>query len=166
VTGIHKVTPRGRALGRAIGLILLDERFLLVALGLEQEAGGLVKAAPQTLKQPLGAAERVSDGEAGLNPLADLARTTEPARLDLGLQLLGLGRGQLAGIAPIVKGAESIQPVVAIETEPVANRPRADTKQVGDLGLGLAVVAPQHGGQTHDEAVVPCLLAATFDLLT
>jgi hypothetical protein len=79
--------------------------------------------------------------------------------------MLGLGCGQLAGIAPVVQDAQSIQPFLAIEAEPVANRPRADTEQVGDLGLGLAIVAPQQSGQTHGQTVIPCLLTATFDLL-
>jgi hypothetical protein len=61
-----------------------------------------VKAAPQTLEQALGAAERVGDPEGGLNPLPDLPGTAEAAGLDLGLELLGLGRSQLAGIAPIM----------------------------------------------------------------
>jgi len=42
----------------------------------------------------------------------------------------------------------------------VANRLRADAEQVGDLGLGLAVVAPQQNGQTHGQTVIPCLLTA------
>src|SRR5215470_17780691 len=58
VTGIHEVAPGGCARGRAVGLVLVDELFLLVALGLEEEAGRLVKAASQTLEQALGAAER------------------------------------------------------------------------------------------------------------
>src|SRR5262249_22797888 len=126
VTGIHEVAPCGRALGWAVGLVLLDELLLLVALGFEEEAGRLVKAALQPLEQALGAAERVGDPEAGLNPLADLPRATEPAGLDLGPELLSLGRSQRSVIALIVKSAESIQPVLAIEAEPVANRPRAD----------------------------------------
>ena len=81
---------------------MLDERLLLVALGLEEKARGLVKAAPQVLEQTLGAAERIVDGEAGLNPLPDLPRTAEAAGLDLGSELLGLGRGQRAGIALLV----------------------------------------------------------------
>jgi hypothetical protein len=91
MAGIHEVAPRGRAFGGAVGLVLLDERLLLVTLGLEEEARRLMKAAPQTLKQPLGAAERVGDPAVGLNPLPDLPRTAEPAGLNLLLELLRLG---------------------------------------------------------------------------
>jgi hypothetical protein len=83
-------------------LVLLDERLLQGTLGLEEKARSLVKAAPQVLEQPLGTAERIVDGEAGLNPLTEQPRTAEAAGLDLGSELLGLERGQLAGIALIV----------------------------------------------------------------
>src|SRR5262249_32903080 len=105
VAGIHEVAPRGRALGWAVGLVLLDELLLLVTLGLEEEARGLVKTASQTRKQPLGAAERVGDPEIGLNPVPDLARASEPAGLELGPEMLSLGCSQFAGIAPIMKSA-------------------------------------------------------------
>jgi hypothetical protein len=108
VTGIHEVAPRVRGRCRAVCLVPLDELFLLVAPGLEQEAGGLVKAATQTRKQSLGAAERVGDPEVGLNPVPDLPRATEPAGLDLGPEMLGLGCGQFAAIAPIMQSAEGV----------------------------------------------------------
>jgi hypothetical protein len=108
VTGIQEVAPRGSARRRAVGLVPPDELLLLDALGLEQEAGRLVEAAPQTLEQALGATEGVGDPEGGLNPLPDLARRAEAAGLDLLLKLLRLGRGQRAGIASVVQGAEGV----------------------------------------------------------
>src|SRR5262249_60153918 len=66
LAGIHEVTPRARAGCRAVRLVLLDELFLLVPLGLEEEAGRLVKTTAQPLEQALGAAQRVASGEQGL----------------------------------------------------------------------------------------------------
>jgi hypothetical protein len=107
VAGIPEVAPGGRARCRAVGLVPLDELFPLVAPGLE-EAGGLVEAANQTSKQSLGPAERVGDPEIGLNPVPDLPRATEPAGLDLGPEMLGLGCARFTGIAPIMRSAEGV----------------------------------------------------------
>src|SRR5262249_17809741 len=133
VTGIHEVAPRGRACCRAVGLVLLDELLLFVPLRLEEEAGRLVKATAQTLEQTLGAAEGVGDPEGGLKPLPDLPRAAEAAGLNLLLELLGLGGGQLAGIALEVQGAEPLQPFLAKEAEPVADGGHAHAQQVGDV---------------------------------
>src|SRR5262249_48597741 len=137
----------------------------LGALGLEEEARRLVEAAPQALQQSLGAAERIGDPEGGLNPLPDLPRTAESPGLDLSPELLGLGGCEFAGIALIVEGTEGVQPLLAIEAEPVADGARAHAEQVGDVARGLAFVVPQQGGQPHGQTVVPGLLATTFDLL-
>src|SRR5262245_9071594 len=53
-----------------------------------------------------------------------------------------------------------------MEAEPVADGALAHAEQVGDLVFGLAVVAPQQGGEAHGQAVVPSVLAAAFDLLS
>jgi hypothetical protein len=95
---------------RLVLLVVLDELFLLVAFGLEEEAAGLVKRESQTHQEFANAGER----EALLESVAEEglghgSRLETPAGGFLNDPLL-LGGGQVAKVSAISGVIESIDP--------------------------------------------------------
>src|SRR5262249_32062988 len=143
MTGIHEVaarTPGPRPLrGRLPPLVMGDELLLLVRVGLPQEPGHLVIAGADAAQQLLDATGGVQDTERFLDPEADLIGVAEASRADLVLEALDLSGGEVARVAPVVKGAEGIEAAVAEQAQPHGKLPHATAEQVRDLESGLAV---------------------------
>ena len=78
-------------------------------------------AGPDPPEQLLDTRGRVGHAEGVLDPGADLLGVVEDARGDLVLELLDLSRSELAGVAPIVQGAEFVEPLVAEDAKPLAD---------------------------------------------
>src|SRR5262245_36589847 len=169
MTGVHEVAaraPRPRPLrGRLQPLVMGDELLLLVRVGLPPEAGHLVVAGADAAHQLLDATGGVQDTERFLDPEADLIGVAEATGADLLLETLNLSGGEVARVAPVVKGAEGIEAAVAEPAQPLGERTHAAAEQIGNLESGLAVGDPEHGGEAFVEALVVRLVAAALEFL-
>src|SRR5262249_24067356 len=126
----------------------------------------LVVADADAVQQVTHPARRVGDVKSLLDPVADRLRGQEAARSDVGLELLDLDRAELADTAPILEGTESVQTLGAVETKPLADLPRGDAEEFGDLVLRTAVGGPEDGRQSLSHPLVRGLTATMLDLLT
>jgi hypothetical protein len=151
--------------GRLLPLVVGDQLLLLVRVGLPQEAGHLVVAGADAAQQGLDPAGGVPDPEHLLNPETDLIGIAEAPGADLLLETLDLSGGEIARVAPVMQGAEGIEAAVAEQTQPLGELPHAAAEQVGDLGAGLAVGNPEHGGEALVQALVTRLVAAALEVL-
>ena len=169
VAGVHEIPPGVSCLLAAgiglLPLVLLDERLLLVWVGLPQETSHLVVTDANPFQHVLDAAGRIADAEGLLNPVADLVGVAEAAPGDLVFELLDLVRVEVAGVALVQEGAEGFEPVVSEDTEPLAQLGEADAQKLGDLLAGFARGDGQDGGEALVDTPVKGLLAAAFDLL-
>jgi hypothetical protein len=60
--------------------------------------------------------------------------------------LRDLGGAKLADTAPILEGTQSVETLGAVETKPLADLPRGDAEEFGDLVLRAVVGDPEDGG--------------------
>src|SRR5262245_54169584 len=143
MTGVHEVAaraPRPRPLrGCLLPLVMGDELLLLVRIGLPQEASYLVIARADAAQQVLDATGGVPDPEHLLDPETDLIGVAEASRADLLLEALDLSGGEVARVAPVVQGAEGIEPAVAEQAQPLGELTHAAAEQIGNLETSLAV---------------------------
>src|SRR5262249_13164188 len=142
----------------------LDEGMLLIGVRLPQEAAHLVVADADPPEQVLHAAGRIADGEGVKKPLADLIGVAEGARGDLLFELVYLPGGELARVALVVQGTQSVDPLVAIDPEPFAQLAQADPQQVNDFLPAFALGNGQDRGEALVDTPVEGSLAAAFDL--
>src|SRR5918997_3706670 len=124
--------------------VLPHELLLLLDIRLPEEARDLVVAGPDPVEQLLDARDRVGHPKGVLNPDADLLGVVEDPLGDLLLELLAVGRSELARVPPIVQVAEFGQALVAEDAEPLADLACGDPYQFGDLLSGSTVIAPEH----------------------
>ena len=96
--------------------------------------------------------------------MANLVRVPEAARADLVSESIDLVGGEIARIAPVVEGAEGIQPLVAEDAEPFAQLAEADPQHVGGFITALAFGDDQEGSQALVDTPVECPLASSLDL--
>ena len=80
-------------------------------------------------------------------------------------ELFDLVRGEFAGVALVVEGAEGVEPLVAEDAEPFAQLAEADPQQLGDFFTGFARGDGQDGGEALVDTPVQGFLASPFDLL-
>ena len=78
-----------------------------------------------------------------MDPGADLLGVVEGPGCDLLLESLDLRRPEAARIAPLVQGAEFVQPLVAEDAEPLPDLAGGDLQQFGDLLSGPPAIAPE-----------------------
>ena len=154
VAGVHEVAPGPRPRLAPLPPILPDERLLLVAVGLPEEAGDLVVAGADAAEQVLHAGGRVGDAEGLLDPGAHLVGVVEAPPGDLLLESLDLGGAEPTGIAPVVEGAECVQSLVAEDPQPLADLACRDARQFGDLFPGPSGIDPEDGRQPLVDATV------------
>jgi hypothetical protein len=91
MAGIDEVAAGLRPRLAAMPPVLADERPLLLAVGLAEEAADLVVAGPDPAQQRLDPALGVADPERLLDPVADLTSIVKASGLDLGLESFDLG---------------------------------------------------------------------------
>src|SRR3954453_12982238 len=91
--------------------VLPDELLLFLDIRLPEEAGDLVVAGPDPAEHVLDARGRVGHAQGVLHPGADLLGVVERPRGDLPLEPLDLGGPETTGIAPVVQGAEFLEPL-------------------------------------------------------
>src|SRR4051794_40432326 len=121
VARIHEIPSGGSPLPPGLGLlppVLVEELFLLVRVGLPQEASDLVVTDADAIEQILYAAGLVRHAEGVVNPLANLIGVAEAAGADLIFESLDLVGGELARVPLVVEGAEGVEPLVAIDAQP------------------------------------------------
>src|SRR5947209_8580130 len=109
MNAIEEVTAQGPADATFVLFILLHPFLLLVPLGFEEEAAGLVRGATQTPEQSLGPAVGVGDRERLLDPRADVFDGPEASGLDLVSELLLLRFGPFSPVSFVKKCTEGVQ---------------------------------------------------------
>src|SRR5262249_14132707 len=92
-------------------LVVLDELFLLVAFGLEEEAGGLVEGAAQPHQEFAGAGEGEGLVEGVREEGLRLGRTAEASLGHLVFETPLLCSGQVAAVAPVVQSRAAHKPL-------------------------------------------------------
>jgi hypothetical protein len=142
-----------------------DELLLLVRVGFPQEAGHPVVAGADAAQQILDATGGVQDTERFLDPEADLIGAAKAPRTDLLLEALDLCGGEVPRVAPVMLGAQAVQPAVAGQSQPLGELAHAPAQEVGYLEPGLAAGDPEHGGETLEDALVVRLVAAALEFL-
>jgi hypothetical protein len=143
--------------------VLTNKLLLLVGVGLPQEAGDLVVTDADPPEQVLHPAGRIADAEGVLKPLANLIRVAEAARADLLFEVFHLLGGELARVALVVQSTKSVEPLVAIDTEPFAQLGEADPQQVSDFFPAGALGNGQDGSEALVDTPVPGFLASSFE---
>ena len=144
VAGVHEIPPGRRSSLALVPPVLPHPPLLLLDIGLPEEAGDLVVAGPDPAEQVLDARDRVGHAQGLLDPGADLLGVVEDPLGDLLLESLDLGGPEAARVALVVQGAESIEPLVAEDAEPLPDLAGRDPQQFGDLLSGSPVIAPEH----------------------
>ena len=152
---VDEVAARGAGLGFGRLRVEVDEVcFLLGAVGLEQEAAGLVETAADAMQELLDAARRVVHGEAFFEEAADLAGAMEAARANFGLQFIDLGGSQVSRIAAAMQNEKGVQALRAIDTQPTAYGPDIAAEQLGDFRPRPPVGGPEQGLQASEQASI------------
>ena len=167
MAGIDEIPPRLLPLRLMLLLLIGVDKFLLLnRVSLPEESRSLVVTDADARQQVSYTSRCIGDVERLVNPVADLLGTEEAAGGDLGLESLDLGGSEFARVPPMVEGTEGLQAPGTVGAEPLADLPRVDPEEVGDLVLGPALGDPQDGGEALGDALVVGLVPAAFDLLT
>ena len=130
----------------------VDVCFLLVAVGLEQEAADLMEAAADAVEELFGTAQRIGHAKGLLEVTADLAGAVEAAGANFRLEVVDLRGGQVARIAVKMKSDQSVETPRAKESQPMANGARFDAEQLDDFGAWSADVGPLQDEQSFEYA--------------
>jgi hypothetical protein len=132
----------------SVGVVLVDEFLLLVAIGLEKKAGDLVEAAADAMQEAFGAAERVIALKAIQEVFLHVASAVELAGGNFRLDLFDLARGQIADIALVVQDEQSVEALVAEDAQPLAQATLAHMQEASDLMAGFTLIEPKQCEQS------------------
>jgi hypothetical protein len=127
----------------SVGVVVVDELLLLVAIGLEKKARDLVEAAADAMQEAFGAAERVIALQGLQEVFLHLASAVELAGGHFLLELVDLARCQVADIALVVQDEQSVEALVAEDAQPIAQATLAHMQEVSDLRDGFTIIEPK-----------------------